>query len=283
MRKCGRKRSGKTRGARHAIIVPNQPHVVSFEAVPATKRVALGFFAGVRALFGGVGFIVTTPSAWGWALIPVVVATVLFGGTGALAIWGGNELTHRWLSDPGAGTWSTVGVWTLRVLLWTLGIVIAFVVAISLAQPLSGFALDAIARKQEVALGGRTWPDQPFFASAVRSLRVTLKALAIGLPILAVLALITVLFPPVAIVTVPLKFLVTGLLAAYDLLDYPLSLRGHTVSDRLVFIRKNFPAVLGFGAATAALLLIPGVGLLLLPFGVAGATRMVMAEGREKA
>jgi len=245
---------------------------------PATRRVALGFFAGVRALFGGVGFIITTPSAWGWALIPVVVATVLFGGTGALAIWGGNELSHRLISDPTGGTWSAVGMWTLRVLLWAIGIVLAFVVAISLAQPLSGFALDAIARKQEVALGGRSWPDQPFLTGALRSLRVTLTALAIGLPILGVLALITVLFPPAGVVTIPLKFLVTGVLAAYDLLDYPLSLRGHSVSDRLVFIRKNFPAVLGFGAATAALLLIPGVGLLLLPFGVAGATRLVMAD-----
>jgi len=39
-------------------------------------------------------------------------------------------------------------------------------------------------------------------------------------------------------------------------------------------------AVLGFGVATGALLLIPGVGLLVLPFGVAGATRLVR-EGLE--
>jgi CysZ protein len=239
-----------------------------------SKRIALSFFAGVRALFGGLGFVVTTPAAWGWALIPVLVATLLFGGAGALAIWGGSELSQHLLSDA-SGTWSAVGSWALRILFWAVGLIVAFVVAMSLAQPLSGFALDAIARKQEIALGGRTWPDQPFFASALRSLRVTLTALVIGLPILAVLAAITFVFPPAGIVTVPLKFLVTGVLVAYDLLDYPLSLRGHSVSDRLVFIRKNFPAVLGFGVASAALLLIPGFGLFLLPFGVAGAARMV--------
>jgi len=264
--------------------------VVTFRAVPPTvrrstarRRVALGFFAGVRALFGGVGFVVSTPSAWGWALIPVFVATVLFGGAGALAIWGGSELSQHLIGDPTAvdrlgDTWSAVGMWTLRILFWAVGLVVAFVVAISLAQPLSGFALDAIARKQEIALGGRVWPDQPLVTGAVRSLRVTLTALVIGLPILGILALITFLFPPAGIVTIPLKFLVTGVLAAYDLLDYPLSLRGQSVSDRLVFIRQNFPAVLGFGVATAALLLIPGVGLFLLPFGVAGATRMVVAH-----
>jgi CysZ protein len=205
------------------------------------KRAALGFFAGVRALFGGVAFIVTTPSAWGWAMIPVLVAGLLFGGAATLAIWGGSQLSDHLV---------------LRILFWAIGLVVAFVLAMSLAQPLSGFALDAIARKQELALGGRVWPSQPVLTGALRSLRVTLTALAIGLPILAVLAVVTFLFPPAGVVTVPLKFLATGVLAANDLLDYP--------------------AVLGFGVATAALLLIPGVGLFLLPFGVAGATRMVM-------
>lgn len=229
------------------------------------KRAALGFFAGVRALLGGVAFIVTTPSAWGWALIPVLVAGLLFGGGAALAIWGGNILSEHLL---------------LRIVFWAIGLVVAFFLAISLAQPLSGFALDAIARKQELALGGRTWPSQPALTGALRSLRVTLTALAIGLPILAVLALVTFLFPPAAVVTVPLKFVVTGVLAAYDLLDYPLSQRGQSVADRVAFIRANLAAVLGFGVATAALLLIPGVGLFLLPFGVAGATRMVVDADR---
>jgi CysZ protein len=231
--------------------------------------------AGVRALFGGLAFVVGTPSAWGWAMIPVLVATVLFGGASALAIWGGSELSLRLIGDLSSGAWSAIGVWGLRIVLWAIGLVVAFVLAISLAQPLSGFALDAIARKQELALGGRVRPDQPALAGALRSLRVTMTALAIGLPVLAILAAITFFFPPASVVTVPLKFLVTGLLAAYDLLDYPLSLRGHGVSSRLAFMRRNFGAVLGFGAATAALLLVPGAGLFLLPFGVAGATRMV--------
>ena len=246
------------------------------------RGVGLGFFSGVRALFGGLGFVVTTPSVWGWALIPVVVATALFGGASVLTIWGGSELALRITGDA-ASTMGTFGVWMLKLLFWAIGLVIAFFVAMTLAQPLSGFALDAIARKQEIARGGRAWPDQPLVAGAVRSLRVSLTALAIGLPVLGLLALLTVLVPPAGVVTVPLKFVVTGLLAAYDLLDYPLSQRGQSVRDRMVFIRRNFASVLGFGVATALVLLIPGVGLFVLPFGVAGATRMVLeAEKAEK-
>ena len=172
-----------------------------------------------------------------------------------------------------------LGMWVLRILFWALGIVLAFVIAMSLAQPLSGFALDAVVRKQELALGGRVWPDQPVLTSAVRSLRVSLTGLLVGLPILAVLALVTVFIPPAAVVTVPLKFVVAGVLTAYDLLDYPLSLRGEDVGARLRFIAANFPAVLGFGVAAAAVMLIPGGALFLLPFGVAGAARLVRAEG----
>lgn len=242
-----------------------------------SKRVVLGFFAGVRALFGGVGFVVSTPSAWGWAMIPALVATLLFGGATVLAIWGGSALSERIVTDAAAHGWSMLGMWVLRILFWALGIVLAFVIAMSLAQPLSGFALDAVARKQELALGGRVWPDQPFLPSAVRSLRVSLTGLLVGLPILAVLALVTVFIPPAAVVTVPLKFVVAGVLTAYDLLDYPLSLRGEDVGARLRFIAANFPAVLGFGVAAAAVMLIPGGALFLLPFGVAGAARLVKA------
>jgi CysZ protein len=173
-------------------------------------------------------------------------------------------------------------VWALRVVFAIVGFVVAFLVAASLAQPLSGFALEGIARRQELALGGRSWPSEPFVGSALRSLRVTLTALAVTLPILALLAIVTLVFPPASVVTIPLKFLVTGLAVAYDLLDYPLGLRGVGVRSRLAFIRAHLSAVVGFGAAAAALLLVPGLGLVLLPFGVAGAARLVVATDRAR-
>jgi CysZ protein len=240
------------------------------------KRAALGFFAGVRAVLGGVGFVVSRPAVWPLAAVPVLVALALFGGLGALAVSGGTDLAQRIVSDPSSSVSAAAGYWALRLLAWVVGLVLAFVVAMSLAQPLSGAALEGIARRQEIALGGRTWPNQPFWPGVLRSLRVSLTALAVGLPILSLLAVVTFVFPPAAVVTVPLKFLVAGLLAAYDLLDYPFSVRGEGVRTRLAFLRAEGWAVLGFGVTTAALLLIPLMGLFLLPFGVAGATRLVV-------
>lgn len=241
----------------------------------------LGFFDGLRAFFGGVGFIAGRPSLWGWALIPVLVAMLLFGACGALGLWGASAAADHFFAESGAGALATAGLWTVRVLFGIVGLLVAFLLALSLAQPLSGFALEAIARRQELALGGRTWPDQPFFPALLRSLRVTLLALVITLPILGILGLITLLFPPAAVVTIPLKVIVAGVAITYDFIDYPLGLRGHGVRSRAGFMSTNFAACLGFGLAASAVLLVPGIGLLLLPFGVAGATRMVvLADAR---
>lgn len=241
---------------------------------------SLGFFDGVRAFFGGIGFIVTRPPVWGWALVPVVVATALFVALVAVALWGGAALGEALLPAAGGSGWAVAGHWLIRVVAWAAGIVAAFLIALSLAQPLSGFALDAIAREQELALGGRRWPEEPLLRTTLRSLRVTLTALGLSLPVLGALAVVSLAFPPASVVTVPLKFLVTGLVVAYDFLDYPLGLRGVGVRARLAFVRAHPLSILGFGASAAALLLLPGVGLLVLPFGVAGAARLVVSADR---
>lgn len=256
--------------------MPSRPHGTA----------ELGFFDGVTALFGGMRFIVTRPSMWGWALIPTLVATVLFFALGGLAVWAGADLADRILtasqlaSEETHAVWATAGSVALRIVFWIVGVVLSFVVAMSLAQPISGFALDAIAQRQAADLGEAPWPDQPLISSTLRSLRVSITALVLSLPLLVALTVVTLLFPPASIVTVPLKFLVAGLAAAYDFLDYPLSLRGEGVRSRLSFIRRHFSTTLGFGVAAALLLLVPGLGLVLLPFGVAGAARIVVASGR---
>lgn len=244
-----------------------------------TASARLGFFDGVRAFFGGIGFIVARPPLWGWALVPMFVATLFFVALAALTISLGSSLAAS-LVGPPASVWTEALAWVVRILSWIVGLFVAFLVAVSVAQPLSGSALEVIARRQEVALGGHAWPDQPFVASTLRSLRVTFTALAISVPLLLGLTAVTILFPPASVVTIPLKLCVTGLAVAYDFLDYPLGIRGAGVRSRFAFIRRHFAAVIGFGGAAAALLLVPGLGLLLLPFGVAGASRLVVESER---
>jgi CysZ protein len=169
-----------------------------------------------------------------------------------------------------------VGVLVLHVVLSVVAVLLAVVVGLTLAQPVSGPALDALSRAYESSRGGLPRPDGTFWSSVWRSLRVSLTALAVGAPLMAVLALIGLLLPPAVFVTVPLKAMVTALLIAWDMLDYPFSLRQMRVRERVAWMRTHLGAVLGFGLVAAASLLVPLLGLLMLPIGVTAATHLVM-------
>lgn len=99
-----------------------------------------------------------------------------------------------------------------------------------------------------------------------------MTALLVGGPLLVALALISMVFPPAAVVTVPLKVVVSSFVVAWDLLDYPFGLRKMRVRERLAWMRANLGSVLLFGASAGALLLVPLLGLFMLPCGVAAAT-----------
>jgi CysZ protein len=233
---------------------------------------AIPFAEGLAAPWKGLGWLMSTPSAWPLAIVPVAVFSALLGGGGYLGVhfvesWLAARLTH---AEGWAMLWHVV-----RVLGWLAALGIAVLVALALAQPISGPALEALAQKQGRALNAPPMPDTSFFAGLVRSLRVTLFGLLITIPIVVGLTIVELLMPPLAVVTVPVKFLVSAMMLSWDLLDYPLSLRAAGVGERLKWIRANFSAVLGFGVSIALIGLIPCAGLLFLPAGVAGATRLV--------
>ncbi len=236
-----------------------------------------GFAAGLEAVTGGIAFIVTTPSVWGYALVPVALMLVLTCGLGLLGFWGAARASGA-LFDETLGSWGQIGSWMVTVLLGLVGLLASLLLALVLAQPLSGFALEAIARAQELALTGQTAPAPSFLAALISGLKVALVTLVVGGSAWTALFVISLLFPPAVVVTLPLKFLVGAWLLAWDFLDYPLSLRGLGVRARLRWAGRHGATFTAFGLIWATLLLVPGIFLLALPMGVAGATRLAVAE-----
>ena len=62
-----------------------------------------------------------------------------------------------------------------------------------------------------------------------------------GLPALLALTVASFLLPPLVFITVPLKVVVVGLLAAWDFLDYPFSLRSMGLRARLLLLPPHDP------------------------------------------
>jgi CysZ protein len=241
----------------------------------APRKVTL--LGAVEALAGGIGFVVATPRVWGYALVPVGMLLLLFCGLVGLAVWASDHFSNL-LIAPGVGFWGEVGRWTLKILFALAGLVAAAVAALSLAQPLSGFALEAIAHAQETTLTGTAKPKTSFLAALISTTKAVVVALLVGGTLLAILFLISFFFPPAAVVTVPLKLLVCGWMLAWDFIDYPLAMRGASLEERFAWVGRNFGAFTLFGVVWAMLVVVPGVQLVILPMGVAGATRMVVAD-----
>ncbi|WP_437324796.1 EI24 domain-containing protein [Sorangium sp. So ce381] len=242
-----------------------------------------GFGAGLKAMLGGYGYLFRTPDLWPLALVPTGIALVLMVVLSIVGVELAPSLVDLIVKEPGTGWPWTVLMAVLRILSLAVVLVAALVISFGLAKPLSGTALERMVRRAEADLGAPPWPEVGFFADMWRALQSSLVALAFTLPILIVLGIVGLLFAPASVVVVPLQLAVTALAGAWDLCDCPLSIRGVPVGARIDFVRRNLAAVMGFGSGLALLSFLPCALLLVLPAGVLGAARLVVALERWEA
>jgi uncharacterized protein involved in cysteine biosynthesis len=215
-----------------------------------------------------------TPELWPAAIVPTVVFLLLGSGLGACAVLFARPWLIERLPDA-SSSWERFGVdalgWGFALLLSVLG----FYLALALAPVLSAPALERIVERIERRLGVAPRAPLGFVSELLCGLRAMAGAACVALPISAVLWLVGALVPGAIVVTLPAGLLMTSLLVAWGLFDYPLTLRGIGFRARLDLLAKNFGAVLGFGAAFALLFWLPCVGVALLPVGAIAATRLV--------
>jgi len=238
---------------------------------PAVPR----FWQGVTALPRGLRFIAAQPSCWPAAAAPIVLllligAPILYWTIGSFGPWLSSTLL------PNANRWYAEAAWLL--LRWLASALAAYVglwLALLLAPVLSAPALERLVRAREAALGARARPPQSFWWEVRCGLEAQLGGLLLALPLWGLYWVVAALLPGAALLLFPLQALPLAVGMAWNLLDYPLTLRGVRVRERWALLRRAPAAILGFGLCLALLTLVPGAALLLLPAGVVGATELV--------
>ena len=242
----------------------------------ATATRAPGFARGVRYVFSGAGFVAAQTWLWGFVFIPVL----LTGGT----LTGLGWLVTEWVTSRSPviareqGKLEFVVAWLQRELTpasLTPVLAVSLLVA-AIVQPLSAIALDIVTREQVWKAARRVWPGDDAVDVPFRSLEATICSLAATLPPLVLLSIAAFRYPKAWHVIGLLSLVISGLALAWNLLEYPLSQRDLSFRERLRWVRKHFGPVLGFGVACAALLVVPVIGLFVIPVGVAGATRLLL-------
>lgn len=235
-----------------------------------------GVIDGAAALWFGIRFVAGRRAIWPYAAVPALVAAVLSTTLSLLGAVSAYKAFHHYLTPQGGGLVSLL-MGALALLAAALGLVIGAVLGLSLAVPLSGPALERIARAVFTELGV-SLPNEDiggFLANMISGLAATTLGLLLSLGPIAVLAAVGAIFPVVLPITLPLKLGLLALLLTWDLGDHAFACRGLRLSQRLGWMRDNLGAALSFGGLASLLLCVPGLGLLVLPCGVAGAARLV--------
>jgi CysZ protein len=239
-----------------------------------------GFWSGATAVGPAFWFLLRTPRAWLVALVPGIV---LFG-LSALVVWasfaGLRPIVAGWVAER-SGLLGTLGRTVLPWLAATVTTVLGWLVALALTPPVCAPALEHIVALRERDLGLAPHPPIGLFAEMWCGIRALVFGAALAMPVLVLAALVDFFVPFAWVVTVPIRWVVVSLSVAWNLFDYPLTLRGVRIRERWALMRAHYRPVAGFGLTFAALFSIPCLGVLWLPVGVAAATELVGRIRRE--
>ncbi|QIK37491.1 sulfate transporter CysZ [Caldichromatium japonicum] len=238
------------------------------------------FFTGAGYLIQGLRLLVR-PGIKRFVLIPLGVNILVFAAAIALAI----QQFRHWLGwlESSLPTWLNWLDWLLwPFIILALALVVFFtfgLVANLLAAPFNGLLAEKVERlltgRFIVQEGdqGRFWAE--LIPSLVDELRKLVYALFWTLPFLALLS--------VPVVGAILWFGYTAWMLAVEYNDYPMGNHGLRFKEIRQRLRQHLGLSLGFGGAAAAMSMIPGLNLLLMPAAVAGATLMWVREFRPAA
>lgn len=236
-------------------------------------------FLGLAYPLQALGYI-SKNKLWKHAVWAVLINVILLAGllvlAFALAVPGLNSLEgsmRNWAAD--STLWAGV-VWLLVVVMWSVGVTL-LVAGSSIALLLVGQAvaspfLDILSEQVEhLELGTQELPIST--KRMLLAIAVSLSDLVWGLVYLVAINLpiwlLTFYFPPPATV---LTFVSSALLLAHEFIG--LSLTRYFVNYRARWgaVWRNKWFALGFGTSSMALLVVPGLNLVLLPLAAVGGT-----------
>jgi len=228
--------------------------------------VIVRFICGVNCLFRGAWILLTRPGLKRWAVAPILLSILVFIGFVTAASW----VAAHYGAEVGHGWWGTIASIAAGTAAFIATLLIGFftyaIVANIVASPFN----DVLSHKTEMLLAGTTGEVRgvSFTRDTLRMILSALK-LAVVQAAIVVPALVLLLIPVIGVFAFAVP---ASVLLGLTFLDYPLERRKVSTGGKLSFCWKHFAEVLGFGAVTYALMLVPIVNVLVIPPAAVGAT-----------
>lgn len=233
------------------------------------------FFAGAGYLARGLGWTARRPGRWLFGLIPALIVLVAYGTGLVLLAFSAGDLAG-WLT-PFADDWSSGWRRGLHVVagiaIFGAGTFLALVTFTALTLLVGGPFYESISTSVEESQGGAPPEiEEPLLTQIMRSIRDTVLLGAVAL-VFTVTFFALGFLPVVGQTAVPvIAACVSGYFLAGELTSIALERRGIRRRERFALLKQNRPLVVGFGAATVVLFLVPLGAVLAMPGAVAGGT-----------
>ena len=235
---------------------------------------------GVLDATRGGRYLLARPRLWVYIAAPAVLTLLILAGiiAGAVAL-AGPPLTALAAALPGA--WAErVAEIALTVLLAVASFTIFLSVAAMIAAPFNEMLSEAIEEQVTGKRGEGFRPLRFFVDLAVGIVHAARRVFLYLLLVLALLIMSAVIPVVGAIVAAAIGAYVTASFAAYDAYDAVWSRRRWRYADKVAYVKQRRWRAIGLGGVVAALMLVPGLNLVALSMGAAGATLAFLDEER---
>lgn len=236
------------------------------------------FAQGASYLMRGMRWL-PRPKLRRFVIIPLLINMLLFG----LAIWwGAGEFAAlmdgllgllpdwQWLAWLHWLLWPLFGITVLVVSFYTFTLIANFI-----AAPFNGLLSQRVAEMagfDHPLPGTSGWKE--LAATPWIEIKKLLYFVAWGLLWFVTLWLLTLVLPPVGVISPLLWWVFSAWMLTLGYVDYPMANHGVGFREQRRMLRRKRSLVIGFGSAVLLMTMIPGLNFFVVPAAVIGATLM---------
>lgn len=248
-----------------------------------------GFFKAIGNCFKGFGLIFEK-GLWPYLFYPLILWLVmwigsiwLFAGIATqIAEYLNEQLSFNDIPDSGSwlsfakpfltGYFSFIIAWILKILFWFISSTFSKYLILIFLSPL--FAL--LSESAEEKINGSNYPFnfKQLIKDIFRGIGISLRNMLLEYFFIGICFSITLVFPPLAIITGPFLLFVSWYYVGFTMLDYNFERHKMSISDSVKFTRKNKGLACGIGLVYSFFMILPAfIGMMFGPvLAVVGAT-----------
>lgn len=245
------------------------------------KTIIQGFFYAITNAPKSVAFIFQK-KLWPYLIYPLILwGIMLLAGMwffSAIADSVANYFNEHinFNNIPDSGSWLSFAkpfltsyftvflAWTLKLIFWFITSTFSKYLTLICLSPL--FSLLSEATEEILTQQKFPFSITQLAKDIIRGIIINIRNMMLEYGIIIICSVLTLIFPPLLIITGPLLLLVSWYFIGFTMLDYSFERHKMTIKESSVFTKQNLGLTFGIGAIYSVLMLLPYfLGLMFAP------------------